>query len=487
LQGSLRWLGVAAILVSLAVRFVHLDADFPNHTFWHDDHAKFSDEGWYANAAMNSVLYGHWYVPGDWAPAVVVPAWPALLTAEFHFTGISVVAARATEAVFFCLALLLCGVLFRKYYSSDATLALVFLAAVNTCGYIFSRVAILEEPLVFVTLAAILVALAVKRSSVLAAMVLGALLVLMVLTKTTGAFLVPAVLYPIWFHHRQDWRKAVRPLAIVLLTAVLLMAAERLLFASHYAADAHAFFAESKPRLQLFATARKGVRAILRGTWIDPILWPVACAGLLASLWLRDLWKQVLWGVCALWTVGYLAFIVYHFDGPPRYFTAMILPTMMLVVMFAVELRKRHPASAGLVIALCVASAGWNAWHVQKYVRHPEYTMLHASQQVAEIINAHPDVPRLMFGHAANETTLFNHIPSMDDGFGTLPLAQKAATYHPGWILIWSDEPVSALDPLAGTDKLVPMASLPVYDDAIRNHLLLFQLVPLNPGNAGSH
>jgi hypothetical protein len=468
---------MACVVVLLAVRFVNLRADFPNHTFWADDHAKFSDEGWYANAAMNSVLTGHWYVPGDWAPAVVVPAWPALLTAEFHVTGVSVVAARATEVVFSLLALLLAAVLFRRFCGTAETLALVFLLSASASAYIYSRVAILERPFEFTVLLCLLLAVTLTRERVLQAVVLGAAIVLMVLTKTTGVFVVPAILYPVWFRYRADWRAAVRPVVVVLVTVGVLMALERYFFARHYAADARAFFSQSEPRLKLYETARKGVRALYRGTWIDPFLWPVALSGLVASAWMRRLWENVLWGVCALWIAGYLAFIVYHFDGPPRYFTAMTFPTLMLVVMFCAELLRRS-SLAGLVVAgICAISVAWNVWHVQRYVFHPQYTMANAAAQVRAIVDAHPESPRLMIGHAANETTLYDGVPSIDDGNGSASEAEKMRMYDPGWALIWSDEPVSELADVARVRRLVQVASFAVYDDPARARLTLYQLV----------
>lgn len=464
----------------MTLRFVNLRADFPNHTFWVDDHAKFSDEGWYANAAMNSVLLGHWYVPGDWAPATVVPVWPALLTAEFHVTGVSVAAARATEVVFSCLSLLLLLIIFRDCYSWDAALAIALLMTVNAADYIYSRLAILERPFEFTILLCLWLALRLKRESVALAALLGCGIVLMVLTKTTGVFLVPAILYPLWFRYREDWRDALRPLLVVFVTVVVLMALERIFFADHHVADARAFFANSEPHISLFASARKGVRLIYRGTWIDPILWPLACLTLVASLWMRNLWRQVLWGVCALWIVGYSLFIVYHFDGPPRYFTVMLIPTLMLVVMFVLELLRRgNRVLAGVVIGICVVSSAWNLWHVQRYVLHPDYTMANAAGHIREIIDAHPEVPQLIIGHAANQTTLYDRIPSLDDSLGAYSPAKKMQIYDPGWLLIWSDETPKDYRDISAVRKLLPMANIPVMDDKVRNHLLLFELLPL--------
>ena len=79
-----RMLPIAAAF--FALHFVHLRADFPNHSPWMD-WAKYTDEGWYGDAAIRHYQLGHWYVPGDFNPAVALPVWPALEMALFRVTG----------------------------------------------------------------------------------------------------------------------------------------------------------------------------------------------------------------------------------------------------------------------------------------------------------------------------------------------------------------------------------------------------------------
>jgi hypothetical protein len=383
--------------------------------------------------------------------------------------------------VFSCLSLLLLVLLVRRHVSWNVAVAVALLMALNTADYIYSRLAILERPFEFTILLCIALALGLRRKSLFHAVLLGCAVVLMILTKTTGVFLLPAILYPVWFRYREDWRQAVRPMLVVFVTVVALMAAERLLFASQHVADARAFFGNSEPVVSLFGSARKAARLVYRGTWIDPILWPIAGLALLSSAWpvLRGLWRNVLWGVSVLWIIGYSLFIVYHYDGPPRYFTAMLVPVLILVVMCIRELcAQKRMAWARALIAACIVSSVWNLAHIQRYVLHPDYTMANAADRIRAIIDAHPEQPRLIIGHASNETSLFIGIPSMDDVLGAYSQAQKLQIYNPGWFLIWSDEvPISYPD-VAAERTMVPMADIHVMDDKVRNRLELFELLP---------
>ena len=66
----------------------------------------------------------------------------------------------------------------------------------------------------------------------------GVVFVVATLTKTTGPFVLPAVLFPIWANNRQDRAAAWKLLATALATIILLMGIAKIVWARHYAADA---------------------------------------------------------------------------------------------------------------------------------------------------------------------------------------------------------------------------------------------------------
>ncbi|HTW60761.1 MAG TPA: hypothetical protein VMD55_03075, partial [Terracidiphilus sp.] len=196
------WLTVwlAGIAGFAALHAVNLRADFPNHSPWVFDWAKYTDEGWYGNAAVRAHLLGNWYRAGDFNPAVAVPVWPALEWLLFCITGVSVEAARALAvAIFFVnLALsyaLLCSSRAGPGKARWPALLGLSLLVTSPFLYSFSRLAILEPLLTAWVLAALIgsVRLDRVRRPLWGAAGVGVLAVLAALTKTTAIFLLPAI------------------------------------------------------------------------------------------------------------------------------------------------------------------------------------------------------------------------------------------------------------------------------------------------------
>src|SRR5277367_1710837 len=146
---------VAALL---GVHFLHPGADFPNFSPWMD-YAKYTDEGWYGSAAVAYFVGGHWYVPGDFNPAVALPVWPFLEWVLFHFTGVSLPAARLLAISIFAGNLVLTYALVRSQARRWVAVLAMVLVASNAFLFCFSRLAILEPPVVFLLLLAWLLAL----------------------------------------------------------------------------------------------------------------------------------------------------------------------------------------------------------------------------------------------------------------------------------------------------------------------------------------
>ena len=161
-----RW-GYAAWIAAIAgfalLHAWHLRADFPNGSPWLCDWAKFTDEGWYGNAAIRAHLFGNWYLAGDFNPAVAVPVWPFLEWLLFFFTGVTIEAARGLAVACFFVNLALSYLLLRRPGPRWIALLGVTLLVTSPFLYCFSRLAILEPLQTTLTLAALILAVRLPR------------------------------------------------------------------------------------------------------------------------------------------------------------------------------------------------------------------------------------------------------------------------------------------------------------------------------------
>src|SRR4030081_3601235 len=155
-----------AAAIFLALHAVHLSADFPNYSPWMD-WAKYTDEGWYGDAAIRYFQRGQWYVPGDFNPAAALPVWPLLEAALFRFTGVNLVAARALTVAIFACILVTSYILLRRWQllssgkkteTSLSPAIAVLLLAVSPFCYVSPRMPLLEPLLILFTLLALLAA-----------------------------------------------------------------------------------------------------------------------------------------------------------------------------------------------------------------------------------------------------------------------------------------------------------------------------------------
>jgi hypothetical protein len=476
----LPWRVAALIVIALllAARLLFISADFPHSSWWIDDAARYTDEGWYASGAINHILFGRWLLPGDFNPGLVLPVWPLALSLLFHLTGISISAARELEAVCSCLVVLLGGWLFARYERGLTWFFLLLLAASPIVFY-FGRLAILEEPMLVFVLAAMIAASYLHPRAYARAVLTGLLMVAAFLTKSTAAFLLPAIFYQIWFTYRRDRTAWFSLCAIVMGTFLLAYIADMVFVLHPHVVDYRTFMAQNRPSVGL-RSVEKAVRVLFRGfTWVDHLLFPLACVAVVASVTrLRDMWRHPLMGTAVLWILGYSAFMVLHVDAGPRYFVALVVPVLMLSFIFLRSLAARSLQATGVVVAIMMIAFLWNSVYIGMLLAHRQYTLPAAARNIRAVIDQHPEAPRLMLGHGAIEVTLFNRIPAINE-FGSEPLGTKLDTYHPGWILIWEDLPQIPRSPeILARYRVVPRGAFPALDQGDRSKLLLYQLEP---------
>ncbi len=486
-----RWRPVLLVLTLclLALRLWHIRADFPDYHFYSQDGARFTDEGFYTGAALQHFTLGHAYVPGGWNPGVFMPVWPLMVGLLFHFTGISVTAARSLAVACIWLSVLLAYAVSRQYRSKSFAWVTAFLIAANALGFFFGRLALLEPAFVMFLLLAIYLAGRVRPGDYALAVAVGVAFTLMTLTKTTGAFVLPAVLYPIWASNREtngssrlaSWKL----IATALGTILLLLGSAKLIWFFRFREDAQIILAVN-PLWQLENSPPRLLRFFFRGTWVDPVLFPLALASFVAAIvHLRFLWLDTLFTTAFLWETGYAAFIVFHYDGPPRYFVAVIVPTIWLALIFAEWLWQQHRRVGIIIVGCIVVSIAWNIASIGEYLLHPRYSLVDASIGIKQVIvaqhQANAASNELLIGRGADEISLLSGgFPAMDSD-GSMPLAQKVDVYHPDWFMTWTHDPTLRQDAVGAERRMVKRAIFPDLDRANRAGIVLYQLFPKGP------
>src|ERR1035437_9888751 len=440
-NSSKRWLYVLWLVVIAGFAVLHalnLRADFPNHSPWLSDWAKYTDEGWYGSAAIRAHLFGNWYLPGDLNTAVAVPVWPFIEWILFFFTGVTVEAARGLAVAFLFTNLLLSYLLLRgRGPRWMALLALTFMVT-SPFLYCFSRLAILEPLLTTLTLVAL--NLAVRLHSFCRPGLLGDFLYYFVVNKYAKP---PQFYWPLvsfwWSFHG--------------------------------------------------------------GLWVDHILVPLAglvVVAAMAARWRSRVHKLLLdpvFGASIGIIAGCIFFMTLQNHPQPRFFAVAAVFCFFVVAQGtgallapadqgsgANPLRPQSRLFGFAVLGLGILAACINGYWTLNYSAHPEYTFVNAAQRLAHYMDQHPNGKRLLLSISGDQLTLLAHVPSVCDDYGTQELVAKLAAYQPGWYATWNDIDPGALEDLHNHYSLEQVASFRALDHPERNMLVLFKLHSLPPG-----
>ncbi len=482
-----------------ALHFLHLKADFPNNSPW-VDWSKYTDEGWYGDAAIRHVLFGHWYFKGDFNPAVALPVWPAVELVWFKFTGVGTAAARSLTLLVFAATLVVFYWLLRRHTRprSDhsgqplaAPLA-VFLLCTSPLLYVFERMAIIEPLLICLTALALLAASylhPIRRSLFnihysLPTLLLTLLLPAIVLAKTTGICLFPAIFYMVWARAGYRIRPALRLGVPPAIGGIALWCAYYFGFVKpHYLEDyRYLFSANAYTGIELEPLAKVVLNTIADGAWMGVALYITFFVVLaLVVFWRPRIFTNPLFVSLLLWIGGYFAFLAYHNNLQPRYYLVVAVPITAVVALGLDNFRQANGVVNILVAAVVLVIAVPDAIQQLGYVLHPTYDFEAAAQGIKQIVLADHDHPNLILSISGSDLTLMTGLPSIDDDFGTLDLDKRVKEYRPGWYVAWNQVDDDKADSLIPLYTIHRVAAFPAYDDADRNLLILYRLDPTEP------
>ena len=329
---------------------------------------------------------------------------------------------------------------------------------------------------------------------------LGVLLPLMVLTKTTGLFLTPAVAWMLLAAAGYRLRPFLRlVLGPAVLGLCLWLAYFLLIVRPHFLLDYRYLFSANA----YTGITRENFGQVLLGTvkygmWMGRIFYPLAGAALIfALLRARALRQHPVIPALLLWVIGYAAFLAYHNNLQPRYYLVVAVPLTLLltavcerVVLPLASSRAAQVTAAAVLTGLFAVVILRDARETVHFVRHPEYTLLNAAREVRQYIDQDrqndPGHSPLILSISGSDISLMTGLPSICDDFGTLELPDRVKKYRPGWYLAWNQIDDDKMDAMTPLYQPVRVATFPAMDDPDRNVLVLYRLDPpgANPPNA---
>jgi hypothetical protein len=460
-------------------------------------------------------------VPGDFNPAPAVPVWPFLEWVLFFFTGVTIEAARGLAVAFFFANLILCYTLLRSRGPKWMALLALTLMVTSPFLYCFSRLAILEPMLTTLMLAVLNLAVRLPqmRWPIAVSAAIGVLFTLMMLTKTTAVFLLPAIGWAIfaagwdrsgelnssqsglraWFHQSAVRCSLVAAAAFVLTFSLWMGLVIGL---GYYRDYRYLFFINTyvKPT-EMYWPLLSFWWSVHAGLWIDHILIPLAGVLIAGSLiaatifskrtnWGNELLADPVFGASILAAGGYILFMTYQNHPQPRYFALVAVFCFLIIAMGTGKLlQQAGPARliGGGAVALAVMATIVNGVWTLSFAENPEYSFVTAAKQLARYIDQHPNGNRLLVSISGDEITLISHVPSLCDDFGLRSpeypdLGTRLGVLKPGWWATWNDIDPGTLEDIHTHFSLEQVAQFRAFDDPDRNVLVLFKLHPLPNG-----
>jgi len=474
--------------VFLFLHTLHLRADFPNHSPW-VDWAKYTDEGWYGDAAIRYYLRGAWHVPGDFNPAAALPVWPLLEGMLFSVTGVGVVPARSLAVAVFVGIVVAVYVLMRRRGTGDepalvAQLSPAVAAAMLSVSpflYAFGRMAILEPMLILLTLMAMWLAWTPFPEGIRSwarLIGLGVLAALMIGTKTTAVCLMPAVLWMLWCGEGRVWRRfVVATVTAGLTTGAIVGTYYAYVIRPYYLADFKYLFQANQYTGITRATFWSVVtETVHKAAWTGPAICMTAVFVVVAACFRRRIWSDPLFTGCVLWIAGYFAFLAYHASLQPRYYMVVAVPLTILAVRGAEELSSEWKPAAVVIAGIFALVGAVHARETLHFVRHPQYSFADAAAKVKRVVEAERGHSRTLLSISGSDLTLMTGLPSICDDFGTMELEDRIAAYKPGWFIAWNYVEDDKMDSLAQFYQLTRVAEFPAMDDPDRNLLIVYRL-----------
>ncbi|HOP46429.1 MAG TPA: glycosyltransferase family 39 protein [Desulfobacteraceae bacterium] len=443
------------VVIFLFLRFVSLNADFPLGITWSG--VLFTDEGWYANAALRHYISGEWYLSGDWNPAIPMPLGQVLHRFTFSIFGIGLSSVRITTVVLFNVLVVATALLVRRHFGIFAALLTALLLVTNYVVFAFSRLAVMELIGTSFVVCGLLAAGGYRNNGArLPNLLLASVLIAAgALTKSTMVFAVPLLGYLAWRQGRSNQESLIFLFSSIILV-LSLIGVYQIVARTLFPEDT-AFFAQLNLYSQmhhsfvdwLFYIPRLIYKIKILG--IDLIALTVlstAIALIISDRYRRNILIHILIGYIAF----YLALLSIKPYSPPRYHLPLIVPFAALCAMSCLELRewlfKSRLRSFSIVPILSLIIVFGVSLHgsgkIASYLSAPRYSFYQMAQEVGGIIKKREGIVSkvVLLGKMADSVSLEIATLPINPSWGKDTLDLKLKKYRPQYLIGHRDKVV---------------------------------------------
>ena len=453
-SNPIHWRYIVIVLIIISVlalmRFVHLTADFPAGITTAG--VLYTDEGWYANAAIRIITYGTWYLDGDFNPAINMPMGQILHSMVFSVFGMSLFSARLPEAFSFVLIICLTAFIVKSYYGVWTSLLTALLLASNFTGFAYSRLAIMEPIGTAFVVAALLVAIKAQgRRAVLWITGASLLVVVACLTKGSMIFAAPLIAY-VGIKNAEHMRERVllpSIVAFIVLGAVIGYQA----VAKHLYPIDYVYFNEINIHSRLVSGVHdwyKNLLQILNYTlrFGKGLIFVSTILIVWAAMVCRDFYRKPLVDVLFVYIIAYVFLLSTITYSAPRYFIPLLVPFSALCAIAYSELMKYFSdknTKRWLAYTPVLLVAGITLFHSVKigwYLASPNYTFVNMAHGVSDIIRKREGnlSTTSVIGGVSDSIALETGIRSLAAANSPFPLTARLQSQQPKYAILLGTE-----------------------------------------------
>jgi hypothetical protein len=325
-------------------------------------------------------------------------------------------------------------------------------------------------------------------------LLLGLVVGLLVLTRTSGVVLAPAVLYMLWASWMRRgkgaaaWSGLVRLAFVAGVAVVLWEGYVRLLVLPHHAADWAMLSSLHARHVTLRGLPGAALQTLEDGAFVSPVMfWMAVVVVVLSVVWLRELWGRPLFGAAVIAAAGQMAYVTFRGEFEPQSFVVMAIPVMIVVGLGAGAVVDRRRVSrgegrvrwvAGAAVAALLVAAGMMAVQTGELIVHPDYSYWEAAQGIASIIDEDGGEKPMLLSDSSDDLTLWTGIAGVRATAAPDGLDAVLERYEPGWYAAWPGWNDATTEQLESRYRLDAVARYMVLDDPARPTLVLYKMTP---------